>query len=242
MHAFVDEAGDRSHSAKASDHFVMSAVVIEDSDLRAASQMLADLRTDLGRRPGDTLHWRNLKTHSQRLHAAGTVGAFGGIVVTNVVVCKRHFSETAIRDADPAYLYTFRYILERISWYARDNDGTIDYTLAHVVRFKKAKLRQYEELLKLDPSCQVHLASIERTGQLEQPSKVEHLQIADICASAVFNAFEPDRYGNTEQRYLLELGPRFYRRPSGKLTSYGLKIHPWNDDTRALYPWIDSLG
>jgi hypothetical protein len=37
MHAFIDEAGQRSHSPSSSDHFVMSAVVVLDEDLPAAA-------------------------------------------------------------------------------------------------------------------------------------------------------------------------------------------------------------
>jgi hypothetical protein len=52
------------------------------------------------------------------------------------------------------------------------------------------------------------------------------LQVADICASALFKAVEPDQYGNTEPRYLTELRPIIYRDPRGLVTSYGLKVFP----------------
>jgi hypothetical protein len=62
--------------------------------------------------------------------------------------------------------------------------------------------------------------------------------LADIAASATYQAFEPDQYGNTEPRYLQELTSRLWRPPSRQLTSYGLKMHPWNDTTKAAYPWV----
>ena len=52
------------------------------------------------------------------------------------------------------------------------------------------------------------------------------LQLADICASALFKAVEPDQYGNPEPRYLTELRPIVYRHPPGPVTSYGLKVFP----------------
>lgn len=52
------------------------------------------------------------------------------------------------------------------------------------------------------------------------------LQVADTAASALFKAVEPDAFGNTERRYLAELGPKLYRRHAGKVTSYGLKVFP----------------
>ncbi len=64
LHALIDEAGQRARTLKSSDHFVMSAVIVPEEHLADAAAVLAGLRTDLGRRPGDTLHWRNIKTHT----------------------------------------------------------------------------------------------------------------------------------------------------------------------------------
>ena len=89
--AFIDESGQRSKTAKSSDHFIMSAVVIEPGGLMAAAQLLADMRRDLGRRPGDELHWKNIKTHDQRVRAAQMLGAAPFLRICTVVVCKRDF-------------------------------------------------------------------------------------------------------------------------------------------------------
>jgi hypothetical protein len=49
---------------------------------------------------------------------------------------------------DLAYLFTFRLLLERLSWIAEGHLTTLAYTLAHVRRFRLAKLRQYEAKLR----------------------------------------------------------------------------------------------
>ncbi|MEU8190035.1 DUF3800 domain-containing protein [Micromonospora carbonacea] len=238
LYAFIDEAGNRSRGPKAGDHFVMSAVAIREPDLTTASQFLAALRSDLGRNPGDTLHWRNLK-HPERVHVANRLGQQGWATLSSVVVCKRHLSGTPLND-DQAYLYTFRYLLERLSWLARDSHHELSYTLAHVIRFKLPTLRQYEAALRQTPGCQIAWQVLGgRGGALDQPSRVEHLQLADAAASATWAAFEPDKYGNTEPRYLQSLANRLYRRGSAPLTSYGLKFHP--NSTKAAYPWVATL-
>lgn len=239
--AFIDEAGQRARTERSSRHFVMSAIIIEQQQLETVAALQARLRTDLGRRPDDHLHWQNLKQHAQRLHAAKSLGQMP-VTISTVVVCKQHLAG-ALPDEDHAYLYTLRFLLERLSWWARDNDSTLSYTVAHVVRFKLAKLRLYESRLRSLPSCPIQWQCLDdRGGRIDQPSRIEQLQLADIAASATFAAFEPDRYGNTEPRYLVEgLAPRLYRRPPGQLTSYGLKMHPWNDATRVAYPWVATL-
>lgn len=238
LHAFTDEAGQRARTAKSSHHFVMSAVVVPDEHLADAAAVLANLRADLKRRPGDTLHWRNIKSHSQRLRVAQVIGQQPWLTISSVVVCKQHLTGPALDD-DTAYLYTLRFLLERLSWLARDRHRVLTSTLSHIVRFKIAKLRTYEALLRQAPDCQVAWEWLDPAGAaIDQPNRIELLQLADTAASSTFLAFERDTFDNTETRYLMEFGPRLYRRPGGKLTSYGLKMHPWSESARAAYPWV----
>jgi hypothetical protein len=220
----------------------MSAVVLPEEDLPAGAALLAGVRLDLGREPGHTLHWRNLKQHSAKIHFAQRIGEAPFLLLCSVVVCKRHLADVGMND-DQAYLFTLRFLLERLSWLARDNARDLHYTIAHIVRFKKEKLREYEAALRATVGCQVAWSSMNpRGGRLEQPNNVEMLQLADASASATFAAFEDDQFGNTEQ-YLREMAPRLYRRGKGPkaLTSYGLKLHPWGDTTKAAYPWVAAL-
>jgi hypothetical protein len=239
LHAFIDEAGNRSVSEKSTDHFLMSAAVVADAHLPAMAAQLAQFRIDLGRRPGDPLHFRNFKGHSPRLHVVRTMGELPWLTISTVVVCKRYLS--GLPSEDHAYLYTLRFLIERLSWMAQRRRAILAYTLAHIVRFETAKLRQYEAALKIATDCNITWAALDpHGGRIDQPSRVEGLQLADIAASASFRAFERDEYGNTEPRYLHELAPRLWR-PTDQLTSYGLKMHPWNDATRAAYPWVAAL-
>ena len=88
--AFIDESGQRGFSARSSHFFVMAAVVLEGGDsLHQASEVLAHIRRDLGRGAHDVLHWKNIKTHSQRVRAVQIIGGSSFITVSSVVVCKR---------------------------------------------------------------------------------------------------------------------------------------------------------
>lgn len=241
LHAFIDESGHRAARTKgASAHFVMSAAIIPDEHLADAAAALARLRPEINRNPGDVLHWNKIKQHSQRLHVAQTIGGLNWLTVSTVVACKEHLPDVGFDD-DMGYLYTLRYLLERLSWCARDRQRTLDCTLSHVVRLKLAKLRSYEAALRALPDCNIAWGWLNSAGvKVDQPSRVELLQYGDLTASATAAAFELDDYQNTEQRYLQEIAPRLYRR-NGNLMSYGLKMHPWSDSTRAAYPWVAAL-
>ena len=117
--------------------------------------------------------------------------------------------------------------------------------LAHVKHFKLGTLREYEKALKGEDT-QIAWAHLDpKGGQLDQPNNIEQLQLADLAASATYLAFEKDEYGNTERRYLLEFASRLYCRgekpKENRLTSYGLKMYPWNDQAKRLHPWVQDL-
>ena len=221
----------------------MSAVVIPDGYQCQMEAFLLALRANLGRRPTDHLTWKNLRSHGERVYAAREMGSQNWLKVSSVVVCKRHLG-APLPSEDSAYLYTLRYLLERLSWLARDNAAVLTYTVAHIVRFKLATLREYETALKSTAGVNIDWPSLDPAGgRIDQPQRLDGLQLGDLAASATGQAFERDRFGNTEQRYLQEIAPRLYRRGSGtgRLTSYGLKMHPWTETTKAAYPWVAAL-
>lgn len=140
------------------------------------------------------------------------------------------------------YLYAFRFLLERISWLAKQHGEQAQYTLAHIRRFKLENLRDYEASLRGLPT-EIKWPNLDpKGGDISQPKILEQLQLADLVASSCGIAFNsPENTGVVETSYLRALRMRFYQ-PSGKsLTSYGLKMHPWNENTKAAYPWVAAL-
>jgi hypothetical protein len=75
-------------------------------------------------------------------------------------------------------------------------------------------------------------------------SQIDLLQIADSCAGAAQDAFNPDPYGNTHPYYLLAMGNRLYRH-NGRLFGYGLKLFPDKAFLEACsqrFAFVESLG
>jgi hypothetical protein len=247
---YVDEAGDRGMKAASSDHFVVSAVVVRDVDHSQVRSELAALRQALGRDPGHVVHFRKL-THPQKIKAAQDVAASSIAVLTNVIVCKRHLQGTNplgggapfIFRADPMYLWALRLLLERISWYIRDHGGGSSIvTFAHLKGFHTQKLHNYRAALAASPtnidwpSFDGHLF---RFGGMQA---VELLQLADLTASALYGAVEPDQYGNREERYLHILSSKLYRYFASPVTSYGLKVFPSSQaNPGGSLHWLQSV-
>jgi len=212
---YVDEAGDRGLRPGASTHFVVSAVLVQDSSESQVRSGLADLRQELGRHPGHVMHFRKL-SHLQKVRATQAVASFPIESITNVIVCKQHLQgegspgqTTIITRPDPMYLWALRLLLERVSWYIRDHGGgTSVVTFAHVKRFKVQKLHDYRRALALSDT-NIHWPSFDgHQYKVSAPNSIELLQVADITASALLDAVEP-RYGNVEDRYLRNISESF---------------------------------
>lgn len=209
---YIDEAGDRGISQLATAHFVVSAIVVRDVNHHVVRQELANLRHVLGRHPGHVLHFQKF-SHAQRLKAAQDLAGFSVDTISNVILCKRGFKEPTpagnmayITNPDPMYLWAVRLLLERVSWYIRENGGgQAIVTFAHVRRFKTRKLHDYRRALE-NSDTKIHWPSFQgHPFKVDAPRSAELLQLADTAASALYRAVEPDEFGNTEQRYLREL-------------------------------------
>lgn len=230
---YIDEAGDRGTTMGSSRYFVVAALIVDEQKDATARQELQLLKQALGRKSTDTLHFRKL-THPQKVKACQEISTFSVQTFTSVIVCKRTISTpfpggglAYISQPDPMYLWAIRLLLERVSWFIRDTcGGSCTVTFAHLKRFKAAKLHSYREALLYTPTS-IHWPSFAgHRFRLDAPNAIAMLQVADVCASAVFRAVEPDQYGNREPRYLTELRPIVYRRPGSAVTSYGLKVFP----------------
>jgi Protein of unknown function (DUF3800) len=230
---YVDEAGDRGISPASSKHFVVSAVIVADAqDAEVRSEHETLLRT-LGRQPAHVLHFRKL-THPQKVRATQDIGSSSVAAITSVIIQKGPLGQPLptgnmahISRPDPMYLWALRLLLERISWYVDEHEGTEALvTFAHVKHFKAQKLHNYRAALSMTAQVDIRWGVFDgHTFRISDHKQTKLLQLADTAASAVFRAIEPDVYGNTEPRYLGHLSGKIYRR-GALTTSYGLKVFP----------------
>jgi hypothetical protein len=240
--AYIDESGQRSASEASSDHFILSAVVLAPGSLPLSTKLLAEIRTATGRQPGQRLHWKNFKPPHKTM-ASAMVGAARFLRIVSVIVCKRCFSPAStLPHEDLAYMYTFRLMLERLSWLGRRQEAMVGYTLSHVVHFKKETLSTYEKVLRnkggkteidwqwLDPSG----------GKIDGPRTLEQLQLPDLVASGTAEAFEPNKNAAVMTSYLENYRPRLFRHGNGAITTYGLKMHPWNGQSKEEHAWLTA--
>ena len=243
--AYIDEAGDEGFKFRregrregSSDWFVIAALITQsETDLQTV-KTIDGVRQQFGIPPKKHLHWKDLK-HPEKVRYSQILADLGQ---TRAVVVAVH--KPSLRDRETfqggfrLYFYITRYLLERVSWLARDlhrpapaaGDGTVEVIFSNRQGMSYADLTAYIKKLGADKE---HGQKIEidfnhlKIDQIttRTPGKSMGLQLADALASGFFNGLERDHYGNTEPRYAKNLKLTLYRH-AHKVEGYGLKIVP----------------
>lgn len=242
--AYIDESGDEGFTFRqtvdeqaSSDWFVLAALVTRRQTPLAAVKALDTVRRELKLRPRSHVHWKALK-HTAKTRYAQIIATLQARLI-GVCVHKPSLQEPeTFRARYRLYFYAARYLLERISWLARDRynadrqngDGTVSLLFSNRQGMSYDEMRDYLRLLERQQregqDIRIEFAHVPVNAvRTQTPGSSTGLQLADAAAGALFNALERDRFGNTEPRYLKTLSGALYRHEQ-KVYGYGLKVVP----------------
>ena len=256
---YIDESGDegfvfKPDGAGSSRWFVLSAVVIrQTNDLQVVS-CIKQVRELLRKQPKAPLHFVELK-HEQRVPYIRRVGELP-IRTVSVLVYKPFISEPEKFQNTKYLLYRYatRLLLERVSWLCRDHrregegNGFTDVIFSNRSNMSYEDIKAYLRLLTKQSQDNPQQVQIDPTViSPDRISSVDHaklagLQVVDAVASSLFAALKVNRYGETEPSYLPHLKKSFYRH-KGELLGYGLKLWPEDLETiKTKAPEVVNLG
>jgi hypothetical protein len=121
------------------------------------------------------------------------------------------------------YFYTFRRLIERITWYCDDKGYKVRIYPENKGGISYEELNVYLNYIQSQPDCEIRKGCI--LG-VKPKSKTQSslVQLADSVCGAVYNAVEY-KYGVIEDSHLLMLKDKLYRR-DGKVFGYGIKFMP----------------
>jgi len=248
---YIDESGDEGFSFEkaCANWFVLSAVVTRKATDLETVKLVDRVRQLLNKPEKIPLHFRDLK-HEQRLPLVGEIARADLRTVTVF------FFKPLIREPEKfqeryrLYFYSARFLLERVSWYCRDNktsndtgDGSAEIIFSNRSGMSYAEISDYLSYLRkrsdfLD--VEIDWATINpKQIAAFSPGKRMGLMIADAVASGFFRAVEPSQYGYTEARYARTLKPVVYNH-KGKFMGYGLKFWPKNDALLSKLEWLNE--
>lgn len=246
--AYIDESGDegftfgRPVGFNSSEWITLSAVITRRSDDLSATKLIDQARVLFKKPRKAPIHFRDLK-HEQRVPLVDLISK-ARLTISTVLVYKLGLTDReSFKQFPRLYFYFTRYLLERVSWYCRDEyqrqrdsgDGTAEIIFSNRAGMSYEDLRIYFEWLSNDQNVKIDWNVIKPSTQMREfsPMKRMGLIIADAVASSFYYAVQADHYGFTEDRYARMLKPRIYKR--GNYASYGLKFFPKQYPAQ---PWL----
>lgn len=244
---YIDEAGDEGIETGGSQWFMIGAIIVPiESDLDTCA-MVSKVRSRLNRDDTYVVHWKNMN-HRQKLCICDEYMKQDDWEFCCAIADKTHPKVTqasGLKRKSYLYFYLTRFLLERLSWYARDNENRKAIPVfEHRTNISYEAMRDYFNKLHQDETVQISWDNIEGDKFRILPKR-NHLllQAADNLCGTVKDALEPDIYGYVESRYVLSIQKRLYRH-NGRVLSYGLKfLHDERDMDSIIkkHSWLKSI-
>jgi hypothetical protein len=237
---YIDESGDEGFAFNkgSSEWFVISAVIIRKTHDLNTVKLVDKVRAQLGKPAQTPLHFSHMK-HEQRVPYIAEIAKANLRTVTVIVHKPSLLEQEKFQERYRLYFYTARYLLERVSWYCRDNrtkhdlgDGSATIEFSNRAGMSYKELKVYLDTLK--DSTTLVGAGVDWTvikSQQVRALKADNrmgLQIADAVASGFYWAVRKFQ-GFTEDRYVRMLKPVIYHRER-KYLGYGIKFWPRETD------------
>jgi Protein of unknown function (DUF3800) len=250
--AYIDESGDEGFifsdppARASSEWFILSALVVPgDTEVAALRQIDAVMKPiEQGR--GSIIHFHKLN-HDQRVAMCTAIGE-SRATLFSILIDKRRLNNAWLQQGYNLYFYATRYLLERISWFARDeHEGNpapiepVKLVFSNRAKMSYDDLRAYVARLRrqetsiywpaIDPAHLVTKTPKDRVG----------LRMVDCVASGFSYGLELSRLGFFEARYGECMAPRVYSR-GGRHRPYGMKffpdVPPVEPQWRDRYAWV----
>lgn len=238
--AYIDESGDEGIK-RGTVWFILTAVIVSKKDDLKVSKAIDEIKARLKIPPHKPFHWKEIrKKHVSKKRFVIDRISQENFTSINIAVNTYDLQKVNL-GGKLLYNYFCRYLIERITWFADENNGSVDLVFSNRSNVSFHDLKTYLEALSYDPYCQIRSQVIKKLEVLES-SQRKMLQFADACASSLAEGLNKDEFGYYDERFVLTLANKLYRR-KGNLLSYGLKLFPPEKINEYLrsYPWIQQI-
>jgi len=243
MYAYIDESGDEGIGGRGTKWFVVTALIASQEEATALGYTYHRIKQRINLSADKPLHWSEL-SHPRKKAVAEEL-ANNDFSICSVLVDTQHqdIVNTSLKLGGRLYFYTFRQLVERITWYCDDKDYKVRLYPENKAGIKIKELNGYLNYIQNQPDCEIRKGCI--LGVKPKAKTQSNLiQLADCVCGAAYNAVE-HKYGVIEDSYLLMLKDKLYRR-SGKVFGYGIKFMPHKSKLipqilSGTYKWLNSI-
>lgn len=242
MRVYIDESGDPGTRGSGSRALVLGCVMIADKDVPAVESAVQKARHIVGGPRLKNLHFKNMR-HDDKIGTLNLTAAepWAGVIVANFKNENRR--SVALTQPPILYNYTARYLLERVTDYAKVIGEPAEVYFERSRVFDLAEFQRYMNTLAARNNSRIDDRFI-RPYLIRTLAKGDApgLDIADAIAYSAHRALEPNpKWGHYETAYLHILMPKLLRgAANGRLVGEGLVFMPTDNlhNFRQEYEWI----
>lgn len=227
---YIDEAGDLG-VGRGTRWFVLSAVIV---DKQAEPQIRTTLSSIKARLNVNGIHLRKLSDYYRRAYIVREISN-EEFTYINIIADTNKFDRTKIASSELAYNFLCRMLLERVSWFLRDTHRTADVVLSARGTKRDGELISYiQDKLLPYAGNQIASSTFEKISA-KQAAQWDLLQLADVCATTMFLAYQENGWGFCTPCFSRVLQSHLYAH-NGRIDSYGIKYF-----TPDMQPSVDEL-
>ena len=215
---YIDESGDLGY-CRGTRWFVLSGVIVRKTDEKEIRRIIKSIRNRFNY---NEIHLKKIDDYRRRLFIARELSK-ADFRYINILADTKVFSCRRLNGTGNAYNYLCRLLLERVSLALKTVDGCADIMLsargtsrdAELVSYIKDKLLPYEN----------NVIDEARFGSIcaMSSNQWDLLQLADVCATSTFLAYEETEFGFCLPCLALSLAHNLFVY-DGKIDGYGLKF------------------
>jgi len=238
--AYVDESGDEGIK-RGTEWLIITAVIIEKEKDLFISKSIDDIKAELQILPNKPFHWKEIRNkHTSKKRLVIDRIAKEDFCSINIVVNTYDLENIQV-SSKMLFNYFCRFLIERITWYVHENMGTVKIIFSNRSNTSWNELDEYIKSLFASDQCEIRDDVITAIEVYDTVQK-KMLQFADACASSLGEALNKDQYGYIDERFILKLNDKLYRR-KGNLLSYGLKLFPYKYMNKYCtdYEWLKTI-
>lgn len=215
---YIDEAGDLGIN-RGTRWFVLSAAIVKKNAEPTIRANMDQIKTKLNVKE---IHLRKILDYNRRAYIVRELGN-ESFTYMNVLVDTTKFDVSKIPDSNVAYNYVCKYLLQRVSWYLRDNNMTGDIVLSARGTSRDGELIEYiQEKLLPYPGNSID-ATVFGKITAKTAASWDLLQLADVCATTMFLTYEINGFGFCTPCFSMALQNHLYQK-NGRVDSYGIKF------------------
>ena len=212
---YIDEAGDLGIH-RGTRWFVITGVIVTAENENEIRNTLRQIKTKF-----------NLK----EIHMRKLFDFYKSTYIVSQLRNKDFTTVNVLMDTDMC-----RILLERVSWFLRDNNMTADIVLSSRGTSRDKELINYitEKLINY-PYNEVRNVFHKVTSKTA--TSWDMLQLADICATSLFRSYEVNAHGFIVPCFMSNLKDKLYRH-NGSYDKYGLKFY--SDDMKPAKDYFEE--